>query len=72
MDDDEDIEITMTYEIVGVLKKNNLDARRAEPILWVLLSKVYRLMRKRISTHDVAILIDTQKKVVLKESGVPS
>ncbi|MFZ0515267.1 MAG: hypothetical protein WAM14_26965 [Candidatus Nitrosopolaris sp.] len=53
---------------------NNLDARRAEPILWVLLSKVYRLMRKRdgISTHDVANLIDTHKKLVLKESGLPS
>jgi hypothetical protein len=67
---DEDIEMTMTYEIGEILDKNGLDARRAEPILWTLLSNIYRLLKKRdgISTHDVANLIDTHKKEVLKES----
>jgi hypothetical protein len=43
-DEEEDIETTMTHEIAEVLNKNGLDARRAEPILWMLLSSVYRLL----------------------------
>jgi hypothetical protein len=62
-DEQEDIEITMTitYEIAEILKKNNLDAISAEPILWMLLSNIYRLLKKRdgISTHDVANLTDS-------------
>jgi uncharacterized protein YfkK (UPF0435 family) len=55
IDEDEDIEITITYKIAEVLKKSDLDARHAEPVLWKLLSNIYRLMKKRnrISTHDV-------------------
>jgi hypothetical protein len=70
MYEDEDIEITMTYKIAEILKKNDLDARRAEPILWKLLSNLYRLMKKRdrISTHDVANLIEIHKREVLRES----
>ena len=38
--EDEDIQ-DMAYRIVEVLNKNGIDASRAEPILWMLLSNVY-------------------------------
>ncbi len=68
-DEEEDIETTMTHEIAEVLNKNGLDARRAEPILWMLLSSVYRLLKKRdgISTYDIAAIIDDHNKMVMKE-----
>ena len=57
----------MTHEIAEVLNKNDLDARRAEPILW-LLSSVYRLLKRDgISTHDIAGIIDDHNKVVMKD-----
>jgi hypothetical protein len=64
MDEDEDIEITMTR------RYSRRGARHAERILWKLLSNVYRLMKKRdrISTHDVANLIEIHKRKVLGES----
>jgi hypothetical protein len=53
-----------------VLNENDIDARQAEPILWMLLSNVYRLLKKKdgISTHDIASIIEDNKKVVLSES----
>ncbi|MFZ0514960.1 MAG: hypothetical protein WAM14_25390 [Candidatus Nitrosopolaris sp.] len=67
--EDEDIEITMTHEIAEALHKNGLDARRAEPIFWILLSSVYRLLKKRdgITTYDIEAVINGHKKVLLKE-----
>ena len=46
------------------------EARRAEPILWMLLSNVYRLLKKKdgISTRDIASIIEDNKKVALRES----
>jgi hypothetical protein len=60
----------MAYRIAEVLKENDIDARRAEPILWMLLSNVYRLLKKKdgISTRDIASVIEDNKKVVLGES----
>ena len=40
--EDEDIQ-DMAYRIAEVLNDNGIDARQAEPILWMLLSNVYRL-----------------------------
>jgi hypothetical protein len=37
----------MAYRIAEKLKENDIDARRAEPILWMLLSNVYRLLKKK-------------------------
>ncbi|MGC2575612.1 MAG: hypothetical protein WA364_29245 [Candidatus Nitrosopolaris sp.] len=67
--EDEDIQ-NMAYRIVEVLNKNSIDARRAEPILWMLLSNVYRLLKKKdgISTRDIACIIEDNKKAVLRES----
>jgi hypothetical protein len=60
----------MTYRIAEVLNENGIDGRRAEPILWMLLSNVYRLLKKKdgISTSDVTSIIEDNKKVVLSES----
>ena len=60
----------MAYKIAEVLNENGIDARRAEPILWMLLSNVYRLLKKKdgISTRDIASIIEDSKKVVLSES----
>lgn len=67
--EDEDIQ-DMAYRIAEVLNENGIDARRAEPILWMLLSNVYRLLKKKdgISTRDIASIIEDNKKVVLRES----
>jgi hypothetical protein len=67
--EDEDIQ-NMAYRIAEVLNENGIDARRAEPILWMLLSNVYRLLKKKdgISTRDIASIIEDNKKVVLRES----
>ena len=63
--DQEQKEITMTQEIAAIL----IDSRHAEPILWKVLSSVYRLLKKKygISKDEIAGLIDDHKKVVLKE-----
>jgi|GEM_PF-4989269 len=60
----------MAYRIAEVLNENGIDARLAEPILWLLLSNVYRLSKKKdgISTRDIASIIEDNKKVVLRES----
>ena len=67
--EDEDIQ-DMVYRISEVLNENGIDASRAEPILWMLLSNVYRLLKKKdgISTRDIASIIEDNKKVVLRES----
>jgi hypothetical protein len=67
--EDEDIQ-NMAYRIAEVLNENGIDARWAEPILWMLLSNVYRLLKKKdgISTRDIASIIEDNKKVVLRES----
>jgi hypothetical protein len=66
--EDEDIQ-DMAYRIAEVLNENGIDAT-PEPILWMLLSNVYRLLKKKdgISTSDVASIIEDNKKVVLRES----
>ena len=58
----------MAYRIAEML--NGIDARQAEPILWMLLSNVYRLLKKKdgISTRDIASIVEDNKKVVLRES----
>jgi hypothetical protein len=63
--EDEDIQ-NMAYRIAEALNENCIDARRAEPILWMLLSNVYRLLKKKdgISTRDIASIIEDNKKVV--------
>jgi len=60
----------MAYKIAEVLNENGIDAKRAEPILWMLLSNVYRLLKKKygILTRDIASIIENSKKVVLRES----
>ena len=67
--EDEDIQ-DMAYRIAEMLNQNSIDARRAEPILRMLLSNVYRLLKKKngISTRDIASIIEDSKKVVLSES----
>jgi hypothetical protein len=67
--EDEDIQ-DMAYRMAQVLNENGVDARRAEPILWILLSNVYRLLKKKdgISTRDIASIIEDNKNVVLRES----
>jgi len=62
-------EIAMTQEIAAIFSKNRIDSRHAEPILWKVLSSVYRLLKKKygISKDEIAGLIDDHKKVVLKE-----
>jgi uncharacterized protein YfkK (UPF0435 family) len=67
--EDEDIE-EMAYRIAEVLNENSIVARRAEPILWMLLSNIYRLLKKKegISTRDIASIIEDNKKAVLRES----
>jgi hypothetical protein len=67
--EDEDIQ-DMAYRIAELLKENSIDARRAEPILWMLLSNVYRLLKKKdgISTRSIGSIIEDNKKVVLRES----
>ena len=67
--EDEDIQ-DMAYRMAQVLNENGVDARRAEPILWILLSNVYRLLKKKdgISTRDIASIIEDNKSVVLRES----
>ena len=67
--EDEDIQ-DMTYRIAEALNDDGIDARQAEPILWMLLSNVYRLLKKKdgISTRDIASMIEGNKKSVLKES----
>jgi len=67
--EDEDIQ-DMAYRIAVMLNENSIDARRAEPILWMLLSNVYRLLKKKdgISTRDIASIIEDNRKVVLRES----
>jgi hypothetical protein len=40
MAEDKDIQ-NMTHKIAEVFNENGIDARRAEPILWMLLSNVY-------------------------------
>ena len=67
--EDEDIQ-DMAYRIAEVLNDNGIDARQAEPILWMLLSNVYRLLKKKdgISTRDIASIIEDNKKAVLRES----
>jgi len=69
MNHDEDIQ-DMAYRIVDVLNQNGIDAWRTESILWMLLSNVYRLLKKKdgISTLDIASIIEYNKKVVLRES----
>ena len=59
----------MTQEIAAIFSKNRIDSRHAEPILWKVLSSVYRLLKKKygISKDEIAGLIDDHKKVVLKE-----
>jgi hypothetical protein len=54
-DEDEDIQ-DITYRIAEVFNQNGIDASRAEPILWMLLSNVYRILKKKdgISTRDIA------------------
>lgn len=68
-DDQEQKEIAMTQEIAAIFSKNRIDSRHAEPILWKVLSSVYRLLKKKygISKDEIAGLIDDHKKVVLKE-----
>ena len=68
-DDQEQKEITMTQEIAAIFSKNRIDCRHAEPILWKVLSGVYRLLKKKygISKDEIAGLSDDHKKVVLKE-----
>ena len=53
----------MAYRIAQVLNENGIDARRAEPILWMLLSNVYRLLKKKdgISTRDIASIFEVNK-----------
>jgi uncharacterized protein YfkK (UPF0435 family) len=60
----------LTYKIAEVFDQNGIDARRAEPILWNLLSNMYRILKKKdgISTREIASIIDDYKKVVLRES----
>ena len=67
--EDEDIQ-DMAYKIAEVLNENGIDASRAEPILWMLFSNVYRLLKKKggISTRDIASIIEDNKQVVLRES----
>ena len=67
--EEEDIQ-DMAYRKAEVLNENGVDARRAEPILWILLSNVYRLLKKKdgISTRDIASIIEDNKKLVLIES----
>jgi hypothetical protein len=69
-DEQEQKEITMTHEIAAIFSKNGIDCRHAEPILWNVLSSVYRLLKKKygISKDEIASLIDDHKKVVLKET----
>ena len=67
--EDEDIQ-NMAYRIAEVLNDNGIDARQAEPVLWMLLSNVYRLLKKKdgISKRDIANIIEDNKKAVLKKS----
>ena len=67
--EDEDIQ-DMAYRIAEVLNENGIDARQAEPILWLLLSNIYRLLKKKdgISTRDIASVIEDNKRLVLRES----
>jgi hypothetical protein len=60
--EDEDIQY-MAYRMAEVLNENGTDARRAEPILWMLLSNVYRLLKKKdgISTRDIASIIEDNR-----------
>ena len=67
--EDEDIQ-DMAYRIAEVLNEHGIDARQAEPILWMLLSNVYQLLKKKdgISTRDIASIIEDNKRMVLRES----
>ena len=60
----------MAYRVAEMFNDNGIDARQAEPILWMVLSNVYRLLKKKdgISTRDIASIIEDNKKVVLRES----
>jgi hypothetical protein len=69
-DEQEQKEITMTHEIADIFSKNGIDCRHAEPILWNVLSSIYREKGKKkygISKDETAGLIDDHKKVVLRE-----
>ena len=54
--EEEDIQ-DMAYRKAEVLNENGVDARRAEPILWILLSNVYRLLRKKMGFQHAILKI---------------
>jgi hypothetical protein len=68
-DEEAQKEITMSRDIAEIFNKNGTDYRHAEPILWIVLSNVYRCLKKKygISKDEIAGLIDHHKKEVLKE-----
>jgi len=61
-DDQEQKEIAMTQEIAAIFSENRIDSRHAEPILWKVLSSVYRLLKKKygISKDEIAVLLDVE------------
>lgn len=60
-----DRDIEMTHRIAEILNEPS----DAEPVLWMLLSSIYRIIKKRhgIPMDVVVSLIDDHKKTVLKE-----
>lgn len=64
-----DRDIEMTHRIAEILNEKGMDASDAEPVLWMLLSSIYRIIKKRhgIPMDVVVSLIDDHKKTVLKE-----
>jgi len=59
----------MFYNLAEYLSRIPPKYRHAEPILWMVLSNVYSLLKKKygISKDEIAGLIDEHKKEILKE-----
>jgi len=59
----------MGRDIAEIFNRNGTDCRHAEPILWMVLSNVYSLLKRKygISKDEIAALIDEHKKEILKE-----
>ena len=54
--EDEDIQ-DMAYRIAEVFNQNGIDARRAEPFLWMLLSNVCRLLKKKMAFQHATLQV---------------